>query len=100
MRRFVCCGCGEVWYCAALLDRPCEACGGNLRETAEETGERGDDEERRPEFPGRVTAGEVGRGGAAAAQPGGEAAMRTDAGGKVPAGVPGQPERLPGGRQG
>ncbi|MDT8900798.1 hypothetical protein [Anaeroselena agilis] len=40
MRRFVCPGCGRVWYSAALADEPCDACGARLREVAVGTGER------------------------------------------------------------
>lgn len=30
VRRFVCRGCGRVWYSAAWTDEPCETCGGKL----------------------------------------------------------------------
>ncbi|MDR7867868.1 MAG: hypothetical protein RIN56_13750 [Sporomusaceae bacterium] len=40
MRRFVCSGCERVWYSAALVDEPCEACGGRLRETERAAGEQ------------------------------------------------------------
>ncbi len=40
MRRFVCPGCGRVWYSAALTDEPCEACGAGLRELKGDDGER------------------------------------------------------------
>lgn len=40
MRRFVCPGCGRVWYSAALVDEPCEVCGARLRELNGAAGER------------------------------------------------------------
>jgi len=40
VRRFVCGGCGRVWYSAGRADEPCEVCGGRLREE-EDAGERG-----------------------------------------------------------
>ncbi len=96
MRRFVCNGCGKVWYSAALQEAPCERCGGSLRETSEVAGRRGEDEGRRSEFPGGVAAGAVGGCGFVAAQPGGAARLREDAGGAVSARVPGEPVRASG----
>lgn len=40
MRRFVCSGCERVWYSAALVDEPCEACGGKLQEMKGAPGEK------------------------------------------------------------
>jgi len=85
VRRFVCGGCGHVWYSAANADRPCEACGGRLAEEA------GDDDGRarwRAELQGGFAAVAVGGGGAAAAQPGGEKDVRPGGGGPVPPRVP------------
>jgi hypothetical protein len=30
VRRYVCAGCGRVWYSAGKADEPCEACGGGF----------------------------------------------------------------------
>ncbi len=41
MRRYVCAGCGRVWYSAGKADEPCEACGGGLSAEEGDAGEQG-----------------------------------------------------------